>query len=220
MKTLTEFDGFSLRNAITKKKELLAAGKTAEELPQALGEALKVEGDRLTLLLAAVELTESKTDQLKRVVVYSVEEGKSAPKGTVEKDGKHFLTEFFFAPSSQKAPRDEKGRGGGRDKKGGRGGKPRGGGQKREAGGGPGGPNRGAPSGPGRGAPNAPGRGGPGGGAGGGGGRDRRPPRDGAKPNVSAKPHVLPKPLDRKPEVAQTAKTTEPDNNGSTPASS
>ena len=196
MKTLTEFDGFSLRNAITKKKELVAAGKTAEELPPALGEALKVEGDRLTLLLAAVELTEAKTDQLKRVVVYSVEEGKSAPKGTVEKDGKHFLTEYFFTPSTQKAPREDRGRGGGRDKKGGRGGGGKGRGPKREgAGAGPGG------GGPGR---SAGGPGGPGGPGRSGGGR---PPRDGAKPSVSAKPHVLPKPLDKKAPAAKAAET-------------
>lgn len=141
MKTLTEFDGFSLRNAMTKKQELLASGKTPEELPQAMGEALKVEGDRLSFLLAALAVIEGRSDNLKRVVVYSVDEGKAAPKGTVEKDGKHFLAEYFFVPQAKKEqrrdgrrPRDGKGRG---KKRGGRDGRNRG--PRREAGAGTGG---------------------------------------------------------------------------------
>jgi hypothetical protein len=127
VKTLTEFDGFSLRNALAKKQELAASGKTADDLPQALGEALKVEGDRLTYLLAALEVIESKPENLKRVVVYNVDEGKQAPKGTIEKGGKHFLAEYFFIPSAKKERRTSAGPGkGSRGKKKGRGGRGRG----------------------------------------------------------------------------------------------
>lgn len=143
MKTFTEFDGFSLKNATAKKAELVAAGKTAEELPQAMGEALKVEGDRLTYLLAALEVTEGRTDGLKRVVVYTVDEGKSAPKGAVQKGEKYFLAEYFYVPAPKRAPgkdREERGGRGGRGGKGkrgrgkgGRGGKP---GEARTEGGG------------------------------------------------------------------------------------
>lgn len=113
MKTLTEFDGFSLRNALAKKQELTTLGKTAEELVPALGEALKVEGDRLNYLAAALEVVGTKTESLKRVVVYTAEEGKPAPKGTTEKDGKYYLVEYFFVPSAKKErrPGHDKGKG-------------------------------------------------------------------------------------------------------------
>lgn len=130
MKTLTEFDGFRLKNALTLKKELAAAGKTPEELPAALGEALKLEGDKLTLFLNALAVAEERTDHLKRVVVYAAEEGKSAPKGAVEKDGNYFFSEFFFVPQARsdrgaghdRGRRDGKRGGKGRGK-GGRGGR-------------------------------------------------------------------------------------------------
>src|SRR5262245_23683379 len=107
-KTLTEFDGFRIRNAVTTKAELTKAGKTAEELPAAMGEELKLEGDKLTLFLAALEVAEGRHAALKRIVVYAPEEGKAAPSGAVEKDGKYFLAEFFYVP--QKEPK-RRGRG-------------------------------------------------------------------------------------------------------------
>lgn len=121
MKTLTEFDGFRLKNALQTKKELTAAGKTAEELPQAMGEALKLEGDKLTHLLAALELAEGHPEHLKRVVVYTVEEGQKAPNGAVQKGDKWYLAEFFYTPAPKRKAREEhadgrRGRGKGRDK--------------------------------------------------------------------------------------------------------
>lgn len=134
MKTLTEFDGFALKNALAKKKELTDAGKTAEELPAALGEALKLEGDRLTFMMAAMEVAESRLDGLKRVVVYTVDEGKTAPKGAVQKGEKHYLAEYFFTAQPKRAggrDGDRPGRGG---KRGGKGDKR--GGKRGERGGG------------------------------------------------------------------------------------
>lgn len=122
-KTITEFDSFRLKNALNTKKELAAAGKTPEEIPAALGEALKLEGDKLKWFLAALELAEARIDNLKRVVVYAAEEGKSAPSGAVQKEDKYFLAEFFYTPQPKRESR------GGRDgdKRGGKGGKGRGG---------------------------------------------------------------------------------------------
>ncbi|MBI3557665.1 MAG: hypothetical protein HY074_15495 [Deltaproteobacteria bacterium] len=128
MKTLTEFDAFRLKNAMNTKKELTAAGKTAEELPAAMGEALKLEGDKLTLFLAALEVAEERPEGLKRVVVFAVEEGKSAPKGALLKGDKNFLAEFFAPPQSAQKRFDSRD-GGGRDGK--RGGKGKGGGKGR-----------------------------------------------------------------------------------------
>jgi hypothetical protein len=138
MKTITEFNGFALKAAIEKKKEILASGKTAEELPAALGEALKIEGDKLTWLLAAVELAEAKPENLKRIVVGSLAEGEKAPHGAVEKAEKVFLTEFFYTAQPKKQGRENNDqRGGGKGKDGKRGKK--GGGRGGRPGGGPGG---------------------------------------------------------------------------------
>jgi len=95
-KTITEFDGFRIKNALTTKKELAAAGKTPEEIAQGLGEALKLEGDKLKWLLSALEVVEGR-------------------------EGKHFLAEYFYVPQKQER-KGREGRDG--DKRGGkRGGK-------------------------------------------------------------------------------------------------
>ncbi len=140
MKTLTEFDAFRLKNALNTKKELTAAGKTAEELSAALGEALKLEGDKLTVFLAALEIAEERPEGLKRVVVFAVEEGKSAPKGALLRGDKNFLAEFFAPPASAQKRFDSDDRGGRDGKRGGKGGgKGRGGREGGREGGGGGG---------------------------------------------------------------------------------
>jgi hypothetical protein len=174
MKTLTEFAAPVLKNAALKHAELTAAGKTAEELPAAMGEALKLEGDKLTHLLGALEALGTKTHELKRVVVSTLNEGETAPSTAKLVGEKYYTPEYYMPMVRNEAPtRDAKG---GRDgKRGGRDGKGRGG---------PGGDRGGKPGGPGR---------GPGG--------DRGAPRgprpegasaspSGGKPNV--KPNVTP----------------------------
>lgn len=127
MKTITEFDGFKLAAAQKTKTEFLASGKTAEELPQAMGEALKLEGDRLGYLLSALEIAEGR-EHLKRVVVWTLNEGETAPKNAVQKGDKYYTAEFFFIPQPKRASR-EHGRHADRDsrdgRKGGRGKKER-----------------------------------------------------------------------------------------------
>ena len=189
-KTITEFDGFRIKNALTTKKELAAAGKTPEEIAQGLGEALKLEGDKLKWLLSALEVVEGREGSLKRVVVYAVEEGKTAPSGAVQKEDKHFLAEYFYVPQKQER-KGREGRDG--DKRGGKRGGKRG---KGRDGGRGGRGDRRPPRGPGAGDPaqqNA---------AGGAPGEkrekrgDRRPPR-GPRPDRGPKPAGEQKPAQK-----------------------
>lgn len=104
MKTITEFDVSRLKNAAQIQQELLTAGKTSEEMPQALGEALKLEGDSLNHLLNALAVTESsskKLNELKRVIVLSLSEGEKAPSQTQQK-GEHYYTLEYYPPLRQK----------------------------------------------------------------------------------------------------------------------
>jgi hypothetical protein len=145
MKTITEFSASTLKNALKTRQELVTAGKTPEELPAALAEALKLEGDKLNILLAAAEAVERKSDDLKRVVVWSLQEGEVAPKG-LEKKGDHYFAIEYFPPmpgqqrgrhgqdkgrGDGKGRGDRKGKGGKRGERGGRGG-PRRDGQRPE----------------------------------------------------------------------------------------
>ena len=119
MKTLTEFPGINLKNTKKIKQDLVASGKTPEELPQAMGEALKLEGERLNSLLAALELVEGNTEDLKRVVGYTLAEGEKAPPHVAQKGDHYYLVEYY--PSLKKPTRggpqdapDERGRGKGK----------------------------------------------------------------------------------------------------------
>jgi len=98
MRTVTEFAAPTLRNAAKVQQELQAAGKTAEEMPAALGEALKLEGDKLNHLIAALEVAGTRLDDLKRVLVLApASEGEKAPHKAVQK-GEHWLVAEFFPP--------------------------------------------------------------------------------------------------------------------------
>src|SRR6185295_9282668 len=118
MKTLTEFAAPTLKNAAKVRQELVTAGKTPEELPAAMGEALKLEGDKLTFMLAAIELVGEKVEDLKRVIVGALNEGEKAPSGATEKDGKQFVLEYY---PSLSAKGGKPGRDGKRGERGGRG---------------------------------------------------------------------------------------------------
>lgn len=115
MKTLTEFTAMSLKQASQLKADLTQQGKTPEELPTALGESLKIEGDRLTFLLNALETVGTKMADLKRVLVFSAAEGEKAPQGTVLKgEPAHgYLVEYYVSLAKkgdgkiQHDPRDD-----------------------------------------------------------------------------------------------------------------
>jgi hypothetical protein len=170
MRTITEFYGRTLKtiadkmSAVTEEatktatEAMKAEGKSEEEmtagLPAAikaavdakLGEENKLEGDKLAMLSAALDLVKGARGELKRVIVMAPNEGEKAPPNSREVDGKFYVAEFFperantqaRAPEGRDARGGRGGRGGKDGKGGGRGGKP---GERgnREGGGGRGG---------------------------------------------------------------------------------
>lgn len=149
MKTLTEFVSFTLKNVLQAQKELTDAGRTAEEIPAALTEKFKVEGDKLKYLTTAAEMVKNRLDGLKRVVVVQLAEGEAAPSGAEKHEELHYVVEHFAQKMSQAPVREERGgrdgkgrggrdgkRGGGKDGKGRGGERAAGGGAPRPAGGG------------------------------------------------------------------------------------
>jgi hypothetical protein len=145
MKTMTEFNGFQIKGALAKQAELAAAGKTPEEIPAAMGEAYKLEGDKLKFFMNALAHAQAQKhpETIKRVLVMSLAEGEKAPHGAAQVEEHYYLAETYPQPASkQKAhgrgDRDERGRGKGRRGKGrgGRGGERGGrGGERGERGG-------------------------------------------------------------------------------------
>jgi ElaB/YqjD/DUF883 family membrane-anchored ribosome-binding protein len=124
MKTLTEFHSFALKAVAQLQNELTQAGKTAEEITAAIGEKLKAEGDKLKHLMTAFDAAKDRLDKLKRVLVIQPAEGAKLVRDAIEKEGLHFVLEFFpEPPGQQKGRRDHDEKRGGRDGKKGRGGK-------------------------------------------------------------------------------------------------
>jgi hypothetical protein len=123
MKTVTEFSGFWLRDALAKTKEietnLASEGKTAEELAAAKNETLasylteryKLEGDRLALFLQALAVAGAKpkeSENLKRVVVYGVTEGEKIP-SHLRMEGAHAFGPEYLPPVRGSKPQDRRG---------------------------------------------------------------------------------------------------------------
>lgn len=126
MKTLTEFHNAVLKTVGQLQGELTQAGKTAEEITAAIGEKFKAEGDKLKHLMTAFDAAKDKLAKLKRVVVIQPAEGAKLVRDAIEKEGLHFILEFFpeAAGPARGRDRDDRGGRGGRDgKKGGRDGK-------------------------------------------------------------------------------------------------
>ncbi len=132
MKTLTEFDGFTLKRGLQKLAELEKEGKTAEEIPALITESFKYEGDKLKFFQVALEMAKARgfdgeSSRVKRVVVMTLLETEKAPQGSEKREEQTYVLELFPAPPQER----KKGRGrfdgdrkGGRGKgKGGRGGK-------------------------------------------------------------------------------------------------
>lgn len=110
MKTITEFDATRLKNTAKIQQELQTAGKTAEELPQAMSEALKLEGDALNLILNALAVAEGskkKLNDLKRVVVLSLGEGEKAPFQVQQKGDHYYVLEYYPPLRSKQAPQEK-----------------------------------------------------------------------------------------------------------------
>ena len=122
MKTITEFSGFSLKEAIAKKAALLAEGKTEEEAQAAINEQLKLVDDtKISFYKNAVDMTASRVNTVKRVVVaVKATETENVPTAFAEREGHFYLVEYFAdARSAAPAGRDDDrygrgGRGGGK----------------------------------------------------------------------------------------------------------
>lgn len=128
MKTITEFSGYTLKDAIAKKAALIAEGKTEEEAQTAINEQLKLlDETKVGFYKNAVDMSKSRIDQVKRVIVaVKATETEKVPEAFSERDGNFYLVEFFPQSGSMSRGRSDDrfdrndrggrgGRGGGRD---------------------------------------------------------------------------------------------------------
>lgn len=193
MRTITEFFGMSLKTAAEKmpalkdeatksaEEAMKAEGKSAEEIAAGLeaaakvafdakvGETFKLEGDKLAMFTAALDVMKDARGTVKRIVVQAkAKDDEKPPAGAKEIDGKFYVVEGFVE-AKREEPRDERGGKFG-DKRGGKGGRGKGGpgGDRGGKPRGPGGEGRGRPEGAPRGEPGMSGFG--------------RPPRDAGAP--------------------------------------
>ena len=124
MKTITEFSGFVLKDAMAKKAALLTEGKTEEEAQASINELLKLDEAKGTFYKNVVDMTSSRVDRVKRVVVATkATETEKVPESYFEREGHFYLVEFFPDQNS----RSPQSYGNDRDDRGGRGGGGRGG---------------------------------------------------------------------------------------------
>jgi len=98
MKSMTEFFAHKLIKGNTAKAALVADGKTPEEIEAGLGEAFKLEGDKLKFFVNAMQVAEDNAEKLGRVLVFKFEEGESIPPKAVAVDEYHYVPEFQKAP--------------------------------------------------------------------------------------------------------------------------
>ncbi len=122
MKSVTEFPHFKLAKGVKSKGDLTAAGKTPEELMQAMGEEFKMEGDKLKHFTNAIDVAAQNAENLSRVLVISLAEGESVPPKAVKVEEHYYVPEFTMAvkpvmnKSDIKSSRDGKGKGGNKPK--------------------------------------------------------------------------------------------------------
>ena len=119
MKTLTEFSGFVLKDAVAKKATLLSEGKTEEEAQAQILEMLKLDEAKAGFYKNVVDMTSSRMDRVKRVVVaLKATETEKVPESYTEREGHFYLIEYFHSAdqrtSSARSGDDDR-RGGRRD---------------------------------------------------------------------------------------------------------
>ena len=134
MKTITEFSGFVLKEAMAKKAALITEGKTEEEALAVIHEQLKLDETKAPFYKNAVDMTSSRIATVKRVVVaLRGTETEKVPEAFAEREGHFYLVEYFpqagARPSHQGKEDDRFGRGRGGPRSG-RGGSDRGGGDR------------------------------------------------------------------------------------------
>lgn len=128
MKAVTEFPSYLLTKALAAKTALTAEGKSPEEVQTSLGETFKLEGDRLKHFVNSIDLAGQNAQNLKRVLVISLNEGENPPAKAVKVDENYYVPDFIVTATPAK-PADHKGgrhggRGGGKGKGGGAKGSP------------------------------------------------------------------------------------------------
>jgi hypothetical protein len=119
MKAVTEFASFTLTQGLKTQAALAAEGKTPEEIQAGLGTAYKFEGEKLTHFINALDVASKNADNLKRVVVMSLNEGENAPAKAVQVEAHYYVPESLVMAKPMAAAPAKGGRGG----PGGRGGK-------------------------------------------------------------------------------------------------
>ncbi len=115
MKSVTEFWVHTLTKGISTKADLVAQGKSPEEVQTALGEAFKYEGDKLKHFAAAIEVANENKEKLSRVLVVALADGETAPPKSVKVEEHHYVPEFQAAPRAVNLAKPEA-RGGGSNK--------------------------------------------------------------------------------------------------------
>lgn len=125
MKAVTEFAVFTLSKGLQTKAALVAEGKTPEDIQSSLGTTFKYEGEKLTYFMNALEVAGSNLENLKRVVVISLNEGENAPAKAVQVEAHHYVPEMMIKAGAAPAAAPGKGGKGGR-RGGGRGDSPKG----------------------------------------------------------------------------------------------
>lgn len=119
MKSISEFQSFTLQKISAAKTQLAADGKTPEEISAAIGETFKLEGDKLRYALAASDLIKDKA-AVRRVIIVGFAEGETVgPKYQKVEDDYYLVDMVDTRPAVQAAAATDK-----------RGGPRRGGGNK------------------------------------------------------------------------------------------
>ncbi len=118
MKSVTEFWAINLQKGLKTRAELVAAGKTPEEIQTEIGTSFKMEGDKLKHFINAMEVASQNPDKLGRVLVVTLNEGETAPPKAVKIEETHYIPEFQADPRPVNTQKVVRGGGGKRDGKG------------------------------------------------------------------------------------------------------
>lgn len=114
MKAVTEFANYKLVQGLKAKTDLVAGGKTPEEIEAGLAEAFKLEGDKLKYFVNALEVASPNMEKLTRVVVMSLNEGEAAPAKATQIENMAYVPEYLAAPKPAAEKTAERGGRGGR----------------------------------------------------------------------------------------------------------
>lgn len=94
MKSVTEFFTHKLVKGIESKTALEAEGKTPEEIQASIGEAFKLEGDKLKHFLNSMTVATEHMENLARIQVISLNEDEAAPAKSIKIEDHHYIPDF------------------------------------------------------------------------------------------------------------------------------